>query len=173
MAHQRFEPALAPGAHDLDLKVPTAGGASAVIRSLTTRSGTRVCAIEHGETAGRSRQGPGYQPPPIDDPEAVTAELSGLGGPRRFSRRVPRETMGCAVRAPRRILGKVAAGNVDDGITVQLAVGLPWRAEGQPLGMAQEPGCLVVSGTGAVFGGGQAEGDTKRPALLAEPPTWR
>jgi hypothetical protein len=84
-----------------------------------------------------------HQAHPIDYPKAVAAEHAWLSQSSPVPRRRPLEAMRRAKGASV-VRGQVATGNVKHSIAVQIAVRIPQSAEGDPLGMAQQPGGLVV-----------------------------
>jgi hypothetical protein len=68
---------------------------------------------------------------------------------------------------------KIPAGHVEHRVDIQLTLVLPEIVEGDPLGMADEPGGLVVQGSGALFQGADPERDRYCAALGAESPAGR
>jgi hypothetical protein len=63
---------------------------------------------------------------------------------------------------------QVAAGNVDDCVTVEVTIVLPEDTIGQPFCVSQEPGGFVVPLGMVSFGGTDTEGHAEGTALRAE-----
>ena len=81
----------------------------------------------------------------IDHSEPIASQLPRLGGPWPSPRRASLEAMGGT--AGRAILHReVAAGDVEDGINVKIALGPPEVAECDLLGMPEQPGCFMIEG---------------------------
>jgi len=166
-SHQCLEPALPGGAHDLYLKVAAAGAPPGMVCGLTGGCGTGVFAVQHRKLAPRKPKLPRRNPHVLDHPELVAPELAGLGwlGPAPWRR--PLEPMGPA--ASPAILGlEVTAGHVKHGVGVEVAVPLPQVAEGDVLGMAQQPGAFVIERRRSLVEATNAQQHAQAPTVRAE-----
>lgn len=109
----------------------------------------------------------------IDHPEPIAAELARLVGARPPPRGFSQESVGGAARLAAVRFLQVPTRNMDLGVTVEVTIVLVEDTEGEPLSVSQKPGRLLVSFSGALFGGSDAEGDAEGTALAAHALAWR
>jgi hypothetical protein len=86
----------------------------------------------------------------LDQPEAATAQTPGLIGAARASGNRTavsvQGTAGATIFEP-----EVAATHMQGGVHVEVPLPLPQVAEGDPGGVSEEPGSLVVEGIGTLL----------------------
>jgi hypothetical protein len=100
----------------------------------------------------------------VDQLETIDSEAARLSPPRPvwggWSLEPVRGTASVSVLG-----GQIAAGNVENGVAVQVSVRVPKVPEGDVLRMAEQPGGLVVKGGHAFFEIADAKQDTETAAL--------
>jgi hypothetical protein len=168
--HQRLQPALFRGAHDLDLEVSTAGRPAAIVGRSAGGPYTWVGPGMNGELPGRSSRGrevSGHQPPGLHDAKSVFRLPPGFGKPEPGPRRGTLKTVGLASRSSVTIFLKVPARDVEDRVGIELIVVAPERPEADPLGMPEQPRRLVIAGPGALVEDGDPKQNRKGGALPA------
>jgi hypothetical protein len=175
-AHQCLQALLAMGAHDLDLQVSAACGTPPMVGRATGRACAGVSPVEHRELPGTGWGGGGEhahsRPTPIDHPEPVATEPPGLspsqlGGECRIGESIEGATRTAGLGP------KVSARDVKGRLGVQISAVRPDLAEGDLLGMSQEPRRLVVERGGPFLERTDPEGDPERAALAAQAITGR
>ena len=172
-----FEQPLFRGAHDLDLKVPAARSASAMIRS--TARGCRAGVAQGVDRQltpgpGAWKQLPGDCSPLYDNPEPVAAELARFGGIRWLRRESPCIAVGQAAGSAFGAWSKMATGDLNHRLRVKVpAVPAEVVQESQALGMTQQPGRLMIRRSGAVVQRGHAKGYPERIAVPTHARTGR
>ena len=111
-------------------------GGAARCRGAGVLAGRRGAVLEHRERVRREGQGAHHVRAVLDDHKTVLSELQGLrlrsGPSRRRAFEAVRAASGHAA-----VLVQELAGNVEDGVDVQIAIALPELEEGDPGGMAQ------------------------------------
>jgi len=174
---QGFQPALPGGAHDLDLEVPAAGGASAVVGGAAGGGRAGVAAGVKGKLAGcvlGRWELPSDRPARFDDAEPVSsqaARLRRVGALRGFG---PGVAVRRAARAPVLVPPQEAAGHLEHRFGIEVPpVSLQVSEEADPLGMPQQPGRFMVGGAGPGVLGGHSEQDLERVAVGPHPPAGR
>jgi hypothetical protein len=151
-SHQSFQLALLFGAHDLDLEITAAGGAPNVVSRSASCQGARVSTGNDRQAAGWGWQRSNHPAPALHDQKALATEATSLLRPVRPARR----RSGKAVRGtfrPGALHSQEPAGYVEHGVDVQLPFVFPKIVKGDPLGVTNEPGGLVIQGGGALFQG--------------------
>src|SRR5690606_37681315 len=104
-------------------------------------------------------------------PEAVVAQLARLAPGGRGFDLTGKPVGGAALSAS--LLLQEAAAHVECGFGIQVAVTLPQLAEGDPAGMPEEPGGLMVQRSRSLRQGPDAQGDLEAGALTAQAETGR
>lgn len=79
----------------------------------------------------------------VDQHEAVGPYSPELLEPLGFTGQTAQEAMSLAPGLLS-ILGEIAASDVKDRLHVQVSLRFPQLTEGDPFGMSQEPGCLMI-----------------------------
>ncbi len=161
--HQRLEPGLATGAHDLDLEVPAAGGAPRVVGGPTGGAEAGVGA-EDGQARLHVHRGPVHQPALVHQEEPVPAELPGLGRAPGAGRGGTPEAVRVAA-GPAAVLLEVLAGDVEPRVHQEFPLPGVEAPEIQLGGVAKQPGRLVVERLDALLDLADPEGHVERPAL--------
>jgi hypothetical protein len=164
--NQTFEPLVLLAAHDLDLEVPAARRFSGMIRRLTSGRGAGVGSVQDRQRAF------GKVEPPDDNiavryhDEVIAFQLpwlacssswARLGGP-IFIHATGRFVAFLAVKP---------AGDMNGRLHVDVLAVIPQLPELDSLGMAQQPGGLMVQGVAAVFKATDPKGHPERSALSA------
>jgi hypothetical protein len=107
---------------------------------------------------------PDHEAQLVDQSEAIFAEAARLSRPRPVSGGWSLEPIGFTAGVS--ILGgQIPAGNVENGVGIQVSVRVPKVPEGDVLCMAEQPGRLVVKGGHAFFEIADAKQDTETAAL--------
>jgi hypothetical protein len=100
----------------------------------------------------------------VDQSEAIFAEATRLSQPRPVAGGWSLEPIGLTAGVS--VLGgQIAAGNVENGVAVQVSFRVPKVPEGDVLSMAEKPRGLVVEGGHAFFELADAKQDTETAAL--------
>ena len=141
-----------------------------MVRSPAGSGGAGVFRRDDRERSGWARKHPGDQPAVFDDAEPITPEASGLEFGRSAARRRTHESMSPAPRLSGGLL-KVSAGNMQDGVDQEVGIALPELAEGDVLGMTEEPGSFLIERCETFGERAYPERDRQRAALMAESPT--
>ncbi len=169
-ADQRFQLLLLASAHDLDLQIPAAGGPSRIVRCPAWRRRTGVLRHQHRQRPGWSRGSILERevspdcPAILHDPEPAATQAPWLVG----SRRGPGQASPKAVQlapGPVPFPLEKATPHVKDGLHVEIALPLPEPAERDVLGMAEQPGGLVIQRVHPFLEGADPECDRQCPAL--------
>lgn len=144
---QRFEQGVVFLAADVDLDVAATGRPPGMVGGATVGGGTGVGVgserqrPSHGSGVGQAQV---HLAPPLHHPEMIAAESPRLALAAR-STDCPAEAMGLAADRARAIGGvQVPTGDVDPDLAPELVVRDKGAAEVDPLGMAHQPGRIVV-----------------------------
>ncbi len=114
-----------------------------MIGCLAAGRGTGVFLAQHRKAAPREPELAVAKPHVVDHSEPIAPELARLGWAGSVARRRPPEAVGAAAGGA--VLDRqVAAGNMKHRIGVEVAVCVPEVAEGDLLGVSQQPGGLVI-----------------------------
>ncbi len=115
---------------------------------------------------------PGSKAHIVHDPEPIATQLPLLGRPEPIARSPPLEAMGGA--AGRAILHReVTAGDVEDRVHVQIAVGAPQLAKRDLLGVAKQPSRLMIKGGRSLLELADSQQHVEAAALGTESVTRR
>lgn len=167
--HQRLECHVALVAADAELKVPAAGGSSDIVGGAAWRRKTGVLSGVDREAGRRWRcgereRGEGQA---IHHLELVGTGPPAGGHPDRLEGRGPSVTKRGAGRLLP-VLPQMTTGHMQRGFGKEALLLPPHPPEGDVLGVAQEPGGLVVEAGHAILESSDAKGHAESSALGAE-----
>lgn len=166
---QRLQSPLPSGAHDLNLKVAAAGGSSSVVCGPAGGPDAGIGSCVHRQLSGRTgdrQQHPGDEPAFFHHPEPIAPKSARCRQRRRPGPIGAVETKGLAALAAIPIGAEQSAGNVKGRLHVEVLVVLPQVREKRNIfGVADQPGCLLVSASRPGVQAGDPEHDMQRAAL--------
>jgi len=135
-----------------------------MVGGLAGGAGAGVFLTQDREFALWTSDLPDHEAHLVDQSEAIFAEAARLSRPRPVSGGWSLEPIGLTAGVS--ILGgQIPAGNVENGVAVQVSVRVPKVPERDVLCMADQPSGLVVKGGHAFFEIADAKQDTETAAL--------